>query len=94
MAHLYIWGDIYVNSGWDCFDENGNIYIYIQGDNLEVWGTIWGDGSPIDMEGTLYIPGGIVFAGGISGMEPMHQSQAQFPKILFILQVLIVWIKK
>ena len=25
------------------------------------------------MEGTLYIAGGIVFAGGISGMEPMHQ---------------------
>ncbi len=50
------------------------IYIYIQGDNLEVWGTISGDGSPIDMEGTLYIAGGIVFAGGISGMEPMHQS--------------------
>ena len=70
FPQLYIWGDIYVNSGCDCFYENDNIYI--QGDNLKVWGTISGDGKPIDLEGTLYIAGGFVFSGGTSGMEPMH----------------------
>ena len=70
FPHLYIWEDIYVNSGWDSFEENGNIYI--QGDNLEVWGTISGDGNPIDMQGTLFIAAGFVFSGGTSGMEPMH----------------------
>jgi len=74
IFHFYIyeniWEDIYVNSGWDSFEENGNIYI--QGDNLEVWGTISGDGNPIDMQGTLFIAAGFVFSGGTSGMEPMH----------------------
>lgn len=73
IFHIYIYGgDIYVNSGSDGLDANGNVYI--QGGNLEVWGMSSGDGSPIDMDGTLYIISGIVLAGGTSGMEPMHQS--------------------
>ena len=32
-----------------------------------------GDGDPIDLDGTLYILGGTVLAGGSSGMNPLHQ---------------------
>ena len=79
IFHIYIYGgDIYVNSGCDCYDENDNIYI--QGDNLKVWGTISGDGKPIDMEGTLGIAGVIVFVGGTSRMEPIINRQNTISK--------------
>jgi len=73
IFHIYIYGgDIYVNTESDGLDANGNVYI--QGGNLEVWGMSSGDGSPIDMDGTLYITGGTVLAGGNLGMESIHQS--------------------
>ena len=73
IFHIYIYGgDIYVNTESDGLDANGNIYIY--GGNLEVWGMkSGGDGDPIDLDGTLYILGVTVLAGGSSGMNPLHQ---------------------
>lgn len=74
IFHINIYGgEIYVNTGSDGFDANGDINI--SGGNIEIWGmAIGGDGDPIDHDGTLTITGGTILAGGSQGMEPIHES--------------------
>ena len=72
--HIFIYGgEIYVNTGSDGLDANGDITI--SGGDLEIWGMAsGGDGDPIDKDGTLTISGGTILAGGSQGMEPIHES--------------------
>ena len=71
--HIYIYGgEIFVNAEADGLDANGNIEI--SGGNITVWGAKSGsDGDPIDIEGTLTIKGGIIFAGGNQGMTQIDR---------------------
>ena len=71
--HMYIYGgEIFINSGADGLDANGNIEI--SGGNITVWGASSGsDGDPIDMDGTLTITGGTLLAGGNQGMTQLDR---------------------
>ena len=71
--HIYIYGgEIFINAEADGLDANGNIEI--SGGNITVWGAKSGsDGDPIDLEGTLTIKGGILFAGGNQGMTQIDR---------------------
>ena len=73
-------GDIYVNSGADGIDANGNIAI--SGGNLEIWGAKPGsDGDFIDLEGSMTISGGTIFAGGNAQMINPNNWQNSQTKI-------------
>ena len=67
--NIYIYGgDIYVNSGADALDANGNINIL--GGNLEIWGAKSGsDGDILDSDGTVTISGATFFGAGNAGMS-------------------------
>ena len=76
--HIYIsGGDIYVNSGADGLDANGNIVI--SGGNIEIWGAKSGsDGDFIDLDGQMTITGGTLFCGGNAQMgNPSSWSNSQ-----------------
>ena len=76
--HMYIYGgDIYVNSGADGLDANGNIVI--SGGNIEIWGAKSGsDGDFIDLDGQMTITGGTLFCGGNAQMgNPSSWSNSQ-----------------
>ena len=80
--HIYIYeGEIYVNSGSDGFDANGNIVI--SGGNITVWGARSGvDGDPIDMDGTLTISGGTLLAGGNQRMTQIDKVASNSQKYI------------
>ena len=69
--HMYIFGgEIFINAEADGLDANGNIEI----SGVTVWGAKSGsDGDPIDMDGSLTIKGGTIFAGGNQGMTQIDK---------------------
>ena len=73
IFHIYIYGgEIFVNAEIDDFNPNGNIEI--SGGNITVWGAKSGsDGDPIDMDGTLTIQVGTLFAWGNQGMTQIDR---------------------
>ena len=83
---IYIYGgDIYVNSGADGLDANGDVII--SGGNIEIWSAKTGsDGDPIDREGKLTISSGTVLAGGNQGMSPIHQSSTISQQYIYTTQ--------
>ena len=64
-------GEIYVDSGTDGFDSNGNIYIH--GGNISVFSSPNGTENPIDRDGNLTVFNAELLCVGIKGAGYVHK---------------------